>query len=62
MRRRADREEQEWLAVDSSTPAAALGRAAAARKLRHAEAGAEEARGQVAAKDRQLEGLQVRCR
>ena len=46
--------------MDGSAPATALGRAAAARKLRHVEAEAEKARGQVAAKDKQLQGLQVR--
>ena len=60
MRRRAEREEQEWLAADSGTHAPDLARTAAARKLRHAEAEAEKARSLVAAKDRQLEGLQVR--
>jgi len=60
MRCRTEKDEEEWLAVDGSAPAAALGRAAAARKLRHAEAEAEKARGQVAARDRQLKGLQVR--
>ena len=47
--------------MDGNAPAATFGRAAAARKLQHAEAEAERARSQVATKDRQLEGLQVRC-